>query len=74
MVPLSLRVTTQDGETIGLPCWHIEFQVTVSHVGMLGSEWTPRDEGQSGAFLGYSRAGVTATEMSSLSFSLSLFW
>lgn len=39
---------------------------------MLGSEWTPGDEGQSGAFLGYSRVGVIAAEMSSLS--LSLFW
>lgn len=57
---------------MGLLCWHIGFQVTVSHVGMLGSEWTPGDEGQSGAFLGYSRAGVIAAEMSSLS--LSLFW
>lgn len=45
LVPLSLHVTTQDGETVGLPCWHIEFQVTVSHVRMLDSEWTPRDEG-----------------------------
>lgn len=45
LIPLSLHVTIQDGETVGLPCWHIEFQVTESHVRMLDSEWTPRDEG-----------------------------